>query len=190
MASPRPRSRSTIANKPLGVVFGKRTGRLVEDDDAGTRDKGPSHLDQLLGAHAQVADLGLGPDVGMFEKREGIGNQFAVLAAADEPGPNPFLTEHDVGLDGQIGREGELLIDHGNAARPRIARASRRVGLARQGHRARIGPVRPGEDFHQRALAGAVLADQGADFARFNAERDAVERPRGPERLGDVSHFQ
>ena len=50
--------------------------------------------------------------------------------------------------------------------------------------------MRPAEDLHQRALAGAVLADQGADFARVNLQRDAVERPRGPERLGDASHFQ
>ena len=50
--------------------------------------------------------------------------------------------------------------------------------------------MRPGKDLHQRALAGPVLADQGTDFARVDPERDAVERPRGPERLGDVSHFQ
>ena len=113
-----------------------------------------------------------------------------MLAAADQAGANAFLTEHDVGFDGQVGRQGQLLINHGDAACPCVARTAWRIGLACQGHRARVGPMRAGEDLHQRALAGPILADQGANFARVDPQRDAVERPRGPERLGDVSHFQ
>jgi hypothetical protein len=116
----------------------------------------------LLRSHAQVADLGLGPDVGMIEQRENIGDQFAVLAAADDTGPNVFLTEHHVGLDSQIGSESQLLINHRDASRPCLARASWRVAFTGQAHRSRVGPICPGEDLHERALTGSVLANERA----------------------------
>ena len=166
--------------QPLGVALGERAGRLVEDDDPRARDQGPGHLDQLLGAHAQVADPRLGPDVGMFEQVEGLGDDPPMLAAADQPGPDPLLAEHDVGLDRQVGRQRQLLIDHGHAARQGLARAARRVGLARERHRARVGPIRAAEDLHQRALARAVLADQGADLARVDARARRRRAPASP----------
>ena len=66
----------------------------------------------------------------------------------------------------------------------------RRVGQAPEGHRPRIGPVGAAQDLHQRALARAVLAEQGQDLARLQLERDPVEGPAGPEALGDVAHRQ
>ena len=39
---------------------------------------------------------------------------------------------------------------------------------------ARVRPVEAGEDVHQRALAGAVLAEQGVDLAGAQLEVDVV----------------
>ena len=66
-----------IAKSRSASRFGERAGRLVEDDHPGTRDQGPGDLDQLLSTDAQVADLGLGPDVGMLEQGEGLGRPSA-----------------------------------------------------------------------------------------------------------------
>ncbi len=70
--------------KPLGVALRERAGRLVEDDHPGVREQGPGHLDELLGADAEVADAGIGADVGMLEQREHLGHEPPMLAAVDD----------------------------------------------------------------------------------------------------------
>ena len=50
--------------------------------------------------------------------------------------------------------------------------------------------VDTGEDFDQRRLAGAVLAEQRVDFAAPDVEIDAVERQRSGESLGEARHFE
>ena len=46
------------------------------------------------------------------------------------------------------------------------------------------------DDFHQRALAGTVLADDGVDFARSDAQADVVVGDDGRICLADVAQFQ
>ena len=75
--------------QPLGVALGQRAGRLVEDDHPGVRDQGPGDLDELLRADAQRAGDGVGPDLGMLEQLERLGDQPAVLAAPDQAGRRP-----------------------------------------------------------------------------------------------------
>ena len=58
----------------LGVVFGEGARGLVKDNDSGTGNEGPRYLNQLLRSHAQVADPGFRPDVGMIEKRQCFGD--------------------------------------------------------------------------------------------------------------------
>ena len=79
-------------------------------------DQCPGDLDQLLRPHAQIADLRLGPDVGMFEKVERLGDDPAMLAATDQTGPDPFLSQQDIRLHAEMRRQGELLVDHGHPA--------------------------------------------------------------------------
>ena len=59
--------------------------------------------------------------------------------------------------------------------------------LAAQHDLALVRGVDAGEDLHQGALAGAVLADQSVDLARQQVEIDAVERGRAAEALGDAA---
>ena len=85
-------------------------------------------------------------------------------------------------------RERQLLVDHRDAGAPRIDRAGGRIAPAVDGHRPGVGRQRAREDRHQRALAGAVLADEPADLPAGDGELDAVERDGGAERLADVAH--
>ena len=43
---------------------------------------------------------------------------------------------------------------------------------------ARVGLIKTGENFDERRLAGAVLTDEGVDFARHDRQVDTVQRER------------
>ena len=51
-----------------------------------------------------------------------------------------------------------------------------------------VGAVEAGEDVRERALAGAVLAEQGVDLADERLEVDAVVREHAREALRDAAH--
>ena len=87
------------------------------------------------------------------------------------------IAEQHVLCDRQVRRERQLLVDHRDAAVRRLARAR----AARYGSpSSRISPASdryaPGQHLHQRALAGAVLADQRVHLARAHVEVDAAQR--------------
>src|SRR6185369_13247912 len=84
----------------------------------------------------------------------------------------------------------ELLVDHGHAGATGLQRIARRVGPAVQGHGPGVGGEGAGQDGHERALARAVLPDEGDDLPRRDLEVHAVEGRRGRERLGDAPHLQ
>ena len=48
--------------------------------------------------------------------------------------------------------------------------------------------IDPGEDFDERRLAGAILAEQREDFPAMHCERGALERARACKRLGETGH--
>jgi hypothetical protein len=50
--------------------------------------------------------------------------------------------------------------------------------------------MEPVEDLHQRGLAGAILTEQGMDFAGPDGQIDAIVRQDARESLYDVPHFQ
>ena len=120
--------------EPQRVVFGERARGLVKDDHPGVGDEGPGHLDKLLRAHAQIAENRVGTDLAMVQQFKSPRHQGAVLAPPDQAGANAFLAEHDIGLDAQVRRQGQLLVNHGDAGRSRVARPLGRVGLAPERH--------------------------------------------------------
>ena len=119
------------------------------------------------------------------------GGAAARPAVDDQPGDARLAAEEDVVGDRQLGNEVEFLMDDGDAGG---------LGLAR---RWRSGPARPsmlivafivgvdaGEDFHQRRLAGAVLAHQRVDFAGPQVEADVGKRGDAAEILADAGRRQ
>src|ERR1019366_5722675 len=97
--------------------------------------------------------------------------------------------EGDVGGDVEVRAERELLVDHGEAAGARVGRAARRPGGAVEGHGAAVGRLYAGEDLHQRALAGAVLPEDGVHLARSRLELDPAQRDGRAERLAEVGQL-
>ena len=67
--------------------------------------------------------------------------------------------------------------------RPTIERPSTRISPPR-------GPIQAGDDIERRGLARAVRADQAADFAGIDPQREAVERPHAAEVDGDAVELQ
>ena len=64
------------------------------------------------------------------------------------------------------------------------------IGLACDRHRAGIRTMDAAEHLDEGRLAGAVLAEQGDDFAALDAEADAFERASAAERLDDFIEAQ
>ncbi len=72
--------------------------------------------------------------------------------------------------DRQVGTENQLLMDDGDAGTGRVARRMKGRRPAVDEDAAAIGAVHPGQDLAQRALAGAVLSQQGVALARLHLE--------------------
>src|ERR1051326_6023142 len=101
-----------------------------------------------------------------------------------------FRAEKDVLGDGEMRAERELLVDVGDAASPRVDRGRGRVRRAVDRHRAGVGAEKTGEDVEQRALAGAVLADERVHFAGTQAEVHAVEGDCRAETLREAAQLE
>jgi hypothetical protein len=166
----------------LGVGQGR--GRLVHDHEPGVEREGLGDLDHLLLGHRQGADdrsrVQMHPEL-----VEQIGGLLAKLAPADDLTGIRFPPDEDVLFDREVGHEVELLIDDGDAEVLRLARAVEHDRLPVEDDLAGVRLIDPGEDLHQGALAGAVLADQPQDLAGMDFETDVLQRQHAGEALGD-----
>ena len=73
------------------------------------------------------------------------------------------------------GDDAQFLRDIGDADLQRLARPAQPDELPVDLDRAGVRPFESGEDFHQRALAGAVLAEQRHHLAAQQGEIDALQ---------------
>jgi hypothetical protein len=83
--------------------------------------------------------------------------------------------------------ERELLVDDSDPVRARVLRRVDANRLAVELDLAGVGRHDPGEDLHQRRLAGAVLADDGVDRAARDVQVHAVERLHAAEALREAA---
>ena len=104
--------------------------------------------------------------------------------------PPPLAAEKDIGGNIEIAAEREVLVDHLDAGGAGIERAAEATSRPSK----RMVPVgrrvEAGQDFHQRRLAGAVVADQPDSLGRADREIDAVEGDNGSESLGDFRQLE
>ena len=96
-----------------------------------------------------------------------------------------LAAEEQIGGDVEPRHEIELLRDHHDARRMRLARLGEPHGLAGERIVPWSGVITPDSDAHQRALAGAVLAEQDVDLAGQEVEIDAAQRVHAAEPLLD-----
>ena len=96
-----------------------------------------------------------------------------------------MVAEHDVLGDGERLDEPEVLVHHADPGVDPVARGVEGDGLAVDLELALVGAVEAGEDVRERALAGAVLAEQRVHLALERLEVDAVVRDDAGEALRD-----
>ena len=82
--------------------------------------------------------------------------------------------QRDVFGDGEVGEQRGLLVDGRDPQGPRDCRRHVGHGLTRYEERPRVRRDRARDHFNQRALAGAVLADESMHFAGMEIERHAL----------------
>ena len=116
-------------------------------------------------------------------------------ATLDRAPPQPeraarvaVVAEHDVLRDRERLDEPEVLVHHEDARVERVARRVEVDAAAVQRDLALVRPVEAGEDVRERALAGAVLAEQRVHLADGGFEVDAVVRDDAGEALRDSAH--
>ena len=173
------------------VDLSRREGRrrLVHHQHLGVDRQRLRDLDQLLIGDGERADRCFDVDLDAETLQQRL--DFTVhLRPIDPAEPVLRLAAHeDVFRDIEIGEERRVLVDDGDAVLARVERAMKHDLAPVHEDRAGVGPVHAGQHFHERALAGAVLADQRVDLAFGHREIDAAQRLHRAELLGDAPQF-
>ena len=85
-----------------------------------------------------------------------------------------LLPDDDILQHGERREEHEVLVNHPDAPRNRVARAPDGDFRAVHGNGARVRTVQAVEDLHEGGLAGAVFPHQRVDLSRPQVEADVV----------------
>ena len=107
------------------------------------------------------------------------------------PGRNGFPSHVQVGRRAEVRADRQILVDRLDPERVGIGGRGERHFDAVHEQLRRIGRrIDAGKDFHQRALAGAVVADQGGDLAGAGVEVHAAQRLDVAEPFDDAARLQ
>ena len=139
-------------------------GRLIEDQEVGFAQDCLENLDALPAAERQLADACKGVEVETKPSAclaDPIRHRRRAQHATRR-GP----AEHDVLHHRHRIDQHEMLMDHRDAGGDRIARTVAGKFAATEDDFAGVGRQHSKEHLHQRALAGAVLAEQSDDLTR------------------------
>ena len=166
------------------LVVGQRGGGLVHRDDARVVADGLGDLDDLLLGDRQGADLVVGRQAADPEPVEELLGVAAHAGGVDERAAARLAAEVDVLGDGAVRQEVELLEDRGDAGGLGLHGVVEVVLLAGDLDGAAVGDVHPGQQLHQRGLAGAVLADEAVHLAGHEVEVGGLQDHVAEEGLG------
>ena len=177
--------------QPRGLGVGEDRGGLVQDQDAGAGQQHLQDLDPLLLGDGEVADAPVG--VGLEAQRMRLGEdrradtgQPLAVAAHVVVVVDHRHAQQDVLGDGEGCHQLEVLVDHADAVFGGVARTGQAHRVLVDPQFAGLGRVEAGGDVHQRGLAGAVLAEQGMDFAPLRGEVRIREGDEAVEGFVDV----
>ena len=99
-----------------------------------------------------------------------------------------MVAEDDVLRDRERLDEPEVLVHHPDTGVEGVARGVEVHQPAVEEDLALVGPVEPRQDVRERALAGAVLAEERVHLARGGVEVDVLVRDHAGKALGDPAH--
>ena len=176
--------------KPLRIHLREAARRLVHDEQLRLAHERAGDFHELLLRDGQGVDRRGEREVGVVELLQCAAGEIATPGAVQPAEARGLFTEQNVFLHAQVGREVELLVNHRDAALARVQRVRRAERLAIERDASGVGLIRAGEDFHQRAFARAVLADERVRLAGCDGQCDAPQRVRGTEGLAHAGHFE
>jgi hypothetical protein len=137
-----------------------------------------SRVDHRVRVHLQP--------IALHQLADACGNNVQI-----EPGlARRAQAEGDVLGDGHVLHQHEVLVDHADAVVDGIGRRMDHNALAVQVDLAGIRLVEAVENLHQRAFAGAILAQQGMDLPGPHLEVHVVVSQHAGKALDDAAHLQ
>ncbi len=179
-----------MSNSRRDISLRQGTGRFVEQDDAGIAGKGSSDFEELLCGDRLTSHDCFRIQVVQANGVESLTHTVALSRSKERTAARAHLAEQHVVFDTQVGREVQLLVDHGNAACQGIAGTLRLKRPTVDLHRACVSTVSTAERLEQRAFAGTVLADQSQDSAGVDGQRHILQRTGRPKPLTDSLHVK
>ena len=179
--------------EPLHLVGREARGRLVEDEVVAIDPQRPGDGDERLLGAAEARHPRVGIE-GAADERQGLA-RLVVHAAPVDAEATPAAGSGEAAGQADVLRhrhpldEAEILVDEGHG-RAGAAPDLMAVGDAVDEHLPAVRPEQAAQHLDEGRFAGAVLAQERHDLAAAHVERDALQRPRGAERLGDVVEAQ
>jgi len=174
----------------LGILPRQRARGLIEDDHPRVRDESPSDLHELLRADTEPPNRLVGQNLRVFQQLEHLTDSPSRPLTVQDTETMELDSQKHVFGHGEVGSEGQFLIDHRDTPAARLGGIERSEGVPAQGHPAGVGSESPRENLHQGALAGSILADEGANLAGRGLQMHRLQRHRHSEALGNSVHRQ
>src|SRR5208283_6179705 len=145
-------------------------GRLVEDEKALVEIEELQNLELLLLARREPGDGPVERHAERHAVEEGL-QRLALLAPVDERG-RVGAADDEILRRRQRGNQGEVLVDHADAERLRLARIAHGDFGAVDQELAAVGRVEAHDAFDEGRLSRAVLAEQRVERARRHGDRN------------------
>ena len=189
----RPAACPELAHDPeqvLGLARRQHGGGLVQHEHAGLAQQGLDDLYPLLHADREILDVRVGVDVQAVALGEFPDVPAGLPPVEQAEPPGALQPEGDILGHREDRDQHEMLVHHADPGGDRVLGRPDGHGLAVEPYLALVRLHQPVEDVHQRRLAGAVLAEQGADLAGLDGQVDVVIGHEAAEPLGDAAQFQ
>ena len=174
----------------VGLLRRQHRRRLVEDQDVAPRGRAPSGSRRAAARRRESCQIRARGSTRARSARASsrdpaLDRRGSMRTTAPAPrwSPSMMFSATVNGCD-----EPELLVHHADPGVERVARRLEARPARRRARSALVGPVEAGEDVRERALAGAVLAEQRVHLAGGGLEVDAVVRDDARKALRDPAH--
>ncbi len=171
-------------------LLGEGGRGLVHDDEFRVAHERAADGDELFVGDGEVADefveVDLEADLG-----DGFAGDLAHARAVDEAASGgDFAAERDVLHDGEVGEDGEVLVDDAYTRVDGVGGCQSRKLAAPDGDRALFGGVDSGDDFDEGGFARPVFSGEAVDFSGCDVEVDVDQGSHACEGFADVSYRQ
>ncbi len=162
--------------EPLDLAVGQRRRRLVHDEDLRVVDERAADRDELAVGDGQPLHLGVEVEGQSQVVDDALGGGADARPRREDAALGELAQHRDVLGGGEVREEGEVLVDHLDAA------ADGLVGGE--------VPVRRADDLDEGRLAAAVLTGEAVHLARRERQGDPVQRVHTAVRLDDVADLE